>query len=189
MSGPLFSTPALHGQPREVKRTFERLISEMSREGLVSNSWMVPLYDDGELVRVVAEEESASGDRDVTASGGSWDNLLTITMELEQGITYRITGTASCDMRAKNGAGSSQETLGVRVHDGTSTLHTLYGSSIADDYWTPFCVPFTLEAEAAATVTLTMDGTHYATSGSNPAVGRMRFIAVAVPILLEGVGA
>ena len=183
--GPLFSTPPPLEDPN-TKRAFDRLIRESSRELLTANAFMVPLYDSGDPVILVADEQSFPGPKDITATAPNWDLILTAVLNLQPDIPYRIVGTASCDFHAR--AGVSQETLAIRVNDGTNTLHQLQGTSENDGQYDVVAVPFTLEAEATEQISFTMDGQHVATGGSNPEVYRMRLIVVATPIHLEGGG-
>lgn len=181
--GPLFSTPPPLGDP-VTKRAFDRLIREASREGIPSFSYMVPLYDSGDPVVVVSEEESSAGPTEVTAGLGVWQKTLTATLVLEPNVPYRIMGSASCDMHTT--AGTSQETCAIRANDGTNTLHTLYGTSQSDGDYHAITVPFTLGVESTSSLAITMDAQHVATGGGTPTLERMRLIAVATPVYLEG---
>lgn len=186
MTGPI-ATPVLPDDPR-TRRALLDLTTNMSREGISGFSYAVPLYQDEDLVRVVAEEEYDAGPVTVNTKAPSWQTLLTATLALERDVSYRIHGTASLDIHLEGGA--FYETLALRVNDGTNTLHTLYGSSTSVEQYVPITVPFTLQVEATSSVAFTMDGQHVLLSGGgSPIAERIRLIVVAVPIKLEGAGA
>lgn len=185
MTGPI-AIPVLPEDQR-TRRALLDLVTNLSREGISGFSYAVPLYDDEDLVRVIAGEESSAGPVTVNTLPPSWQTLLTATLQLEGGISYRIFGSASCDMHVESGAW--YETMAVRLHDGTNTLHTLYGSSTAVEQYVPFCVPFTIQVEATSSLSITMDGQHVLASGGGPPIAeRLRLIVIAVPIRLEGAG-
>lgn len=182
MAGPLYPRPK--GADVVTQRSIDALVRSLERPGVIEESYVVPLYDDGSPVSLVAEEESDAGPTALV--GAAWATMLTVSLDLTDRLAYQIEGTASCDVHLQ-GAASAWETVAIRVSDGTTTYHTLYGSTVTEGHYVPITVPFTLDVHSTSLVSLNMDASWVLTNGAGPPLlERMRLIAVAIPIHLEG---